>query len=408
MHEAISTSQAPAAVDLVLRNGRLPGGGQADLAIDGGRFVAVGENLAQTGGREVDLAGRLVLPGLVDVHHHIDKAYTFSRLGGGHGLLDAIRRVEREPMTAEDVYQRGRALVERLIRHGVCAMRTHVDINRATGLRSVEAVLALRREYAGRLQIQVVAFPQGDADLDHPTDAGLVRQALEMGCSVVGGVPSLSPNPRRYVDAILGLAREFDCLVDLHVDEAEVPSAEVLEYLAGATIRAGLTGRVTAGHCCTLAVVADAVADRVIARVREAGVSIVTCPMTNLYLMGGEGRVPGFRGLTRVRDLLQAGVNVCCGSDNVQDPFNPYGNGDPVLAALIGGLAARLGAPAEQEQLLASITTAGAQAMHLEGYGLAPGCRADLVAVPAASAGQVLAEVPADRMVVLGGQLLQK
>jgi cytosine deaminase len=152
--------------------------------------------------------------------------------------------------------------------------------------------------------------------------------------------------------------------------------------------------------------VADDDADRVIPKVRAAGLFIATQPLTNLYLQGGGGRVPGPRGLTRVRDLWQAGVTVCCASDNIQDPFNPYGNGDPLLAALIAGLALRLGSPADQATLLDSITVAGAAAMGLDDYGLRPGARADLAALACTTPSSIIAEQPARTLVVLGGRCM--
>jgi cytosine deaminase len=222
---------------------------------------------------------------------------------------------------------------------------------------------------------------------------------------VVGGAPSLNLHARTYIDVLLGLAKEYGCLIDLHVDEAGIPDASVLEYVAEATLREGLEGRVTAGHCCTLSVVVDDVADRVIERVRQAQLCICACPLTNLYLQGGGGRVPGFRGLTRIRDLWSAGVPVACGSDNIRDPFNAYGNGDLLLAALVAGLACRMGTQQEQLALLDTITSVPATAMKLHDYGLHQGARADLVALDCAAHESVVAEQPARRLVVLGGRL---
>lgn len=396
-------------VDLVLRNGRISDSVRVDVAVESGRFVAIGEGLAYSGRREHDLQGRLLLPGLTDIHHHVDKSYTFDILGGGDGRDNAVDLVMKHKphVTVEDIYTRARSLLERVIRHGTCALRTHIDLDPVIGLRGVEAVLALRREYADRIRIQAVAFPRGAADLKDPAEFALVRRALEMGCDVVGGVPSVNPDPKGYIDVILGLAKQFDVLVDFHVDEKGIADVSTLAYLAEATMREGLVGMVSAGHCCTLAVVEDALADQVIGLVRQAEISISTCPMTNLFLQGGGGRVPGFRGLTRVRDLLTAGVNLCCASDNVRDPFNPYGNGDPILAALLAGLAARVGTREEQEALVGTVTTAGASAMRLRDYGLRPGCRADLVAVPCESVSRVLADLPGERTVLLNGQVIR-
>jgi cytosine/creatinine deaminase len=292
------------------------------------------------------------------------------------------------------------------VHHGTCALRTHVDTDDLAELRGVEGTLALRQEYADRVRMQMVVFPRGDLNVWAPAIERLLRRALEMGCDAIGGVPNVNPRARRYVDTIFALAQEYGVRVDFHVEENCDADASVLEYVADTTLQTGMMGRVTCSHCCSLSIVPDADADRVIAKVRAADIFIATQPLTNLYLQGGGGRVPGPRGLTRVRDLWQAGVTVCCASDNVQDPFNPYGNGDPLLAALVAGLALRLGSPADQAALLDAITVAGAAAMGLEDYGLRLGARADLVALACTTPNHVIAEQPARKLVVLGGRCM--
>jgi cytosine deaminase len=395
-------------VDLVLRRARLQSGTLADIAVDDGRIVALDAAPGLEAREERDLDGAVVLPGFTDVHHHLDKAYVVEILGPADGNRDARERFRafKPTLTADDVYRRGGEVMARLVRHGTCALRTHVDIDDLAELRGVEGVLALRRDYADRVRMQVVAFPRGEADPWAPDLHGLLRGALEMGCDCIGGVPNLNAQSRRYVDTILALAKEYGARVDFHVEENCDADASVLEYVADATLREGLVGRVTCSHCCSLSMVPDDDADRVIAKVRTAGIFIATQPLTNLYLQGGGGRVPGPRGLTRVRDLWQAGVTVCCASDNIQDPFNPYGNGDPLLAALIAGLALRLGTTAEQAALLDSITAAGAAAMGLDDYGLRPGARADLVAFACTTPTALIAEQPARKLVVLAGRCM--
>jgi cytosine/creatinine deaminase len=394
-------------VDLILRDVRPRGGPVVDIAVDDGRIVAIGPSLVLSGTNEIALDGSVVLPGFVDLHQHLDKAYTFDVLGGGDGLLDARDRMAtyKAGLTSEDVYERGGRVLERLVNYGTCALRTHVDLDPVAATRAVEGILALKRDWADRVRLQVVAFTMGEADLSDPGQVALVRRALDLGCDVIGGVPRLNPAPRAYVDELLQLAGEYDCLVDLHVDEASTPDASVLEYVADATLRHGLAGRVTCSHCCSLAVVDDDVADRVIERVREARITVCACPLTNLYLQGGGGRVPGFRGITRIRDLWTAGVGVACGSDNIRDPFNAYGNGDLLLASLIAGLTCRITTATEQLALLDTITSVPAAAMRLGDYGLAEGNRADLVALDCATLAAVVPEQPGRRLVVLGGQI---
>lgn len=381
----------------------------ADIAVDHGRIVAVEPHSELVGREEVDLAGSVVLPGFVDLHQHLDKAFTFDLLGGGDGLLDAVQRMRayKTRLTADDVFERADRVLRRLARFGTCAVRTHVDLDLIVGTRGLEGVLALKRAWADRIHIQVVAFTMGDADLSNPEHRGLVERALELGADVVGGVPSLNNDPRPYVDGLLELAASYSRPVDLHVEENGTPDASILEYVAEATLRRGLQGRVTCSHCCSLSAVPDDEADRVIERVREAELVICACPLTNLYLQGEGTRVPGFRGLTRVRDLWNAGVRVACGSDNIRDPFNAYGNGDLLVAALIAGLACRMGTAADQTALLETVTAVPAAAMQLSDYGLHAGARADLVALDCETRQSVIADQPARRLVLLGGKLIE-
>lgn len=406
MSSAAAPGDSP--VDLVLRRARLlaPAPPDAvDVAIGAGRIVALAERVAAAGRQEIDLDGCLLLPGLVDLHLHLDKATTLAHLGAADGLGDAIARYleYKRQLTAQDVIARGREVVERLRRHGTCALRTHVDVDAIVGLRGVEGALALREAYADGPRVQVVAFARGADDVAAPPARDLLRGALGLGCDCIGGTPNLNADPRRYVDTLLDLAAEYGIRADLHVEENTAPDVSVLEYVAEATMRLDLQGRVTASHCCSLSMVSDDVADRVIAKVRAAGIAVCTLPLTNLFLQGEGGRVPGPRGLTRVRDLWTAGVPVCCGSDNIEDPFNPYGNGDLLLAALVCGLAVRQGSEDEQARLLDSITGIPAAAMGLEGYGLRVGARADVVAFACQSQAELLARQPERVLVVQQG-----
>ena len=357
----------------------------------------------------MDLEGAVVVPGFVDSHQHIDNSYACVGTGGADGLAQAIARSDawRATLTEDDILRRGRRLLLELVNHGVCAVRTHCDIDTTFGLRGIAPLLALKDEFADRVHLQLVAFPNVYAvPPEQPTGHRLLRQALAMGCDAVGGAPHLSASPHAHVDAILRLANDYGCLVDMHVDELDTPGTEHLSYIADATVREGLQGLVTCSHCCSLALLPDREADLVIEKVLQAGLHIAACPLTNLYLQGGDGRVPGFRGLTRVKDLMKAGVNVVFGADNIRDAFNPYGNGDPLLAAMIGGTAARLGTAEELRWLLHGVTAAGARALGLAGYGLDVGCRADLVVLACENVADVVPAMARRRLVILNGRVV--
>lgn len=394
-------------IDLILRRARL-GDAQplADIAIKDGTIHAVGQNLDLPCHESVDLAGAVLIPGLVDVHHHIDTALSYAEVGGADGFDEAVVRMQafRKQFSEERIYQRGERMLNTLLQHGVCAVRSHCIVDGAIGTRGVEVLLALKKAFADRIALQVVA----NADVyqippEEPAGYALLRSALALGCEVVGGAPHMVPDPQRHVDAVLRLAHEFNCLVDMHVDES---NGNTLPYIATATVREKLQGRVTCGHCSGLSRLPDAEADRVIAQVREAELHIVCCPLTNLYLQGGDGRVAGHRGLTRVRELMDQGVNLVFGSDNVQDAFNPYGNGDPMLTAMVAGVAARLGSAEHVRMLLRGVTQGAATVMQLSNYGIEPGCRADLVALDCNRLSDVVPCVAGRRLVVMRGRIL--
>ncbi|MBI2371602.1 MAG: amidohydrolase family protein [Deltaproteobacteria bacterium] len=393
-------------VDCVLRGARIADGVPLrDLAIDQGRIVAIGEGVPQQGRQELHLEGRVVLPGFVDLHMHLDKAFTAKDCPNPAGTLrGAIAATDRlkPAMTKDDLVARAARLAEMAMRAGTCALRTHADLDGMAGLRGVEALLEVREAYRGRVRIEVAVFPTGRLSLAQGRD--LIRKALAAGADVLGGVTSATDDPPRQIDELFALAREFDRNLDLHVDETDDPQMLSLEYLADKTIREGYQGRVCAGHCCSLGVVDEQTAHRVIQKVREAGITVITNPATNLYLQG-RGAHPKWRGLTRVRELLQAGVNLAVASDNVRDAFNPFGRADLLEIALLLALAAHLGSPEEQAVVLAMATTNPARAMGLRDYGLVDGVVANLVVLEAYAVAEVLAEQPRRWAVILGGEL---
>lgn len=395
--------------DLLLRRARL-GDDQSlvDIAIKAGTIHAVGADLDFPFHESIDLAGAVVMPGLVDVHHHIDTALTYAEVGGADGFDEAVVRMQdfRQKFSEDKLYQRGEHMLETLLRHGVCAVRSHCIVDAAIGTRGVQVLLALKKAFANKIELQVVALSDVyRAPPEDPVGYALLRSALAMGCEVIGGAPHMVPDPRKHVDAVLRLAHEFNCLVDMHVDEA---NGNTLPYIAIATVREKLQGRVSCSHCSGLSLLPDANADQVIEQVQEANLHIVCCPLTNLYLQGGDGRVPGHRGLTRVRELMDKGVNIVFGSDNVQDAFNPYGNGDPVLVAMVGGVAARLGSPNHLRMLLRGVTHGAAAVMQLSDYGIKPGCRADLVALDCNRLSDVVPSVAKRRLVVMRGRIVDQ
>jgi cytosine/creatinine deaminase len=392
--------------ELVLRNARVNEGALQDIALEAGKIVAISDRLEDSGREERNLEGRIVLPGFVEAHCHIDKTLTIDRVGNAAGtLLEAIHNwiAFKPQLTREDYLARGRRALLMALRMGTTNLRTHVDVD-ANGLLALESVLELKQEFAGRVDMQIVALGgPGVSDAEFAA----MQNALELGADIVGGCPAIRAAPKAEVIRALELAEQFGKHVDLHTDENENPESLALEMLAEETIARGLEGRVTAGHCCSLAFMDERTVARVIEKVARARINIVTLPACNLVLQGREMN-PTPRGLTRVRQLLEAGVNVVTGTDNVQDPFQPLGNYDLLAASNLTALAAHMTGRAQMLETLEMTTTRAARILCLELHGLRVGCKGDLVVIDAQSRLEALAQVSTNRMVIKGGKILHE
>ncbi|MGH2388446.1 MAG: amidohydrolase family protein, partial [Chloroflexota bacterium] len=307
--------------------------------------------------------------------------------------------------TVDTIYQRAAATARQFLAHGTTTIRTHVDVNQFTGLRGVEALLRLRADLGSAPRLQLVALTHPLSGESGSANLALVEEALRMGVDAVGGAPALTDDPRAEIDQIFALALRAGKPIDLHVDESDTPADFCLPYLAAKTIAECCQGKVIAGHCCSLSAVDDDAAARAIDLVREAGIGVVTLPSANMYLQGRSDQGCVRRGLTRVRQLMAAGVLVACGSDNIRDPFNPFGRADPLLVANLLAHAAHMGSPSEQARAIEAITTTPARMLGLPEASILPGQPADLVVLDTDDWGGALAAVPPRRFVIAGGAL---
>jgi cytosine/creatinine deaminase len=381
-----------AEVAWVLRNARVGETPQTvDIALENGFIKAIDHHLALQGQHEWNLNGNIVVPGLVDAHVHLDKTFstTFNKSGTLQEAIDVWRQ-EKPHLTYEGYVARMMQAVQVAVLKGTTSLRTHIDLDAQSGFAALEAVLELREKFQPMLDIQIVAL--GQAGLNEE-ETKAVQAALEMGADLVGGAPALLPNPNESIDAIFSLAERYGKGIDLHIDETEDVNVLTLEYLAEKTIEREMQGLVTAGHCCSLAFVDDATADRVMEKVKEAKLNVITLPSCNLVLMG-RGTFPVARGLTRVKELLGRGVNVAAASDNVRDPFNPLGNYDLLSIANLTAHAAHMTGAKELETCINMVTSNAAEILGLENYGLFEGGKADLVVVDAVNVMNMLAGVP--------------
>jgi len=339
--------------DLVLRGGTLADGTQADIAIRDGRIVRIAPRVDAPDVAVEEVGRHVVLPSFVDLHLHLDKAFTLELTENRSGTLEeAIARYDAllPRLTRAGFVERALRTLRLCVAAGTTAARTHVNVSPmgvGSGLMPLEALLEVRERVAHALDLQIVLLPSGNPTHDRALYEAC-EEGLRMGADAVGGAPALDPDPVGAISAAFDLARRFDRDVDLHVDESDDPGVRTLALVAAATRAACYAGRVTAGHCCSLAAMDDAAAACLIACVAEAGVAVVTLPSCNLYLQGRRDRQPIRRGLTRVKELVAAGVVVAAASDNIRDPFNPFGRGDLLHIADLLAHAAQLGSPDEQ------------------------------------------------------------
>jgi cytosine/creatinine deaminase len=382
-------------VDYLLRNARVGETPKTvDIAIHDGLVKAIDFDLPLHGREEWNLNGNIVMPGLVDAHVHLDKTFstTFNKSGTLQEAIEVWRQ-EKPHLTYEGYAARMIQALQVAIMKGTTHLRTHIDIDSESGFAALEAVLEVREKFSSLIDLQIVALGQAGLS-DEETQA--MQAALEMGADIVGGAPALLPDPKGSIDVVFDLAERYNKPIDLHIDETEDPKMLTLEYLADKTLERTMQGLVTAGHCSSLAFVDNATADRIIEKVKEAKLHVVTLPSCNLVLMG-RGTHPVARGLTRVKELLGAGVNVAAASDNVRDPFNPLGNYDLLSIANLTAHAAHMTGARELEMCINMVSSNAAEALGLKNYGLFEGAKADLVVVDAVNTMNMLAGVP-DRL----------
>jgi cytosine deaminase len=403
---------------LLIRNATLPDGRRGiDLLAREGHFVEVGTNLPQPDGAKVlDAQGWLLSPPFVDAHFHMDSTLTHGtpRVNQSGTLLEGIALWgELKPLLTEE------AIAERALRYcdwavakGLLAIRSHVDVCDPR-LLAVRALLQVRERVKPYLDLQLVAFPQ-DGVLRSPGALEGLKRALDLGVDVVGGIPHFErtmADGAASVKLLCELAAERGLRVDMHCDETDDPASRHVETLACEAQRLGLHGRVTGSHLTSMHSMDNAYAGKLIALMAESGLSAVANPLINITLQGRYDTYPKRRGMTRVPELMAAGVPVAFGHDCVMDPWYALGSGDMLEVAAMGLHVGQLTSAAQMRACFDAVTSVPARLLGLDGYGLTRGCRADAVLLQARSpveairlraqrlavvrAGRVIARTPA-------------
>jgi cytosine deaminase len=360
----------------------------------------------------LDASGGLVTPALVDDHVHLDLAYSLSLVPENKSgtLLEAIDlwAKAKAELTAADTRTRARRAIQAEIAFGTGFLRSHVDVGSSAGLRLCEGVLAAREDTHNDCTVHLVAFPQ-DGLIRDPRAVDNLRQAMKSGVDLVGGIPHIERVPRaglRHLDLVFDLAAEFDANIDVHIDETDDPQSMYVEHLAALTIERGWQGRVTASHVCALSSYTDVHAARVIGLLAEARVSVITNPGVNLHLQGRFDRYPKRRGLTRVRELLDAGVICAAGQDCINDPFYPLGTGQMLDQAFLLVHADHMNSPAHLARAFDMVCEMAGDVFGVPAHRVAVGSSANLTVHPVGSVLELLRTRPRPFAVLHSGRLV--
>jgi cytosine/creatinine deaminase len=384
-------------MDLIIRNARVRGRNEpVDIAVEGEKIAAVAANYPGRAQTEIDAGGRLILPGLFNLHYHADKCLLgeIMRPNVSGTLPEAIEITNEFKSKYDPVEVASRAMrtIEQGVKNGTTFFRLFCDVGTIGGLRAARGLLLARDKMKKYCGIQVVAFPQ-EGLLRDPGAAELMEEAIKEGCDVVGGLPwyeYTDEEARQHIDICFNMAMKYDLDIHMLVDDTDDINSRSLEYLARKTMRESFHGRVTASHCGAMAGYNDVYAAKVVDMVASAGITISVNAHINLVCSARLDREPRRRGIARVKELLARGANVITSQDDVNDPYYPFGKPDPLECALMMAHVAQLTLPHELEQVMDMVTVNAARAARVADYGIGPGKRADLVVVDAPSVHEAL------------------
>lgn len=397
---------------LALTSVRLPDRqGLWTVEIAAGRIACLSptsDRPAQLQPGDLDAQGRLLIPGLVDGHLHLDKALLLDRTPAVAGTfaeaMDQTLAAKRE-FTYGDIQSRARQVIERAIGLGTTAMRSHVEVDPVVGLLGVEALLPLKQQYAWGLTLQLAVFAQ-EGITNHPGEVDLLRQALQKGGDVIGSAPYVDPDPQDNIRILFDLAEEFDLPVDFHLDFLDDDRPLLLPQVIEETQRRGWQGRVCLGHMTKLAGVDPEQLQDWAMGMRESGISILALPASDLYMMARKDTHNQRRGVAPIHHLADWGVTVGVATNNILNLFTPFGDGDVLKIGMLLAQVLQMGTQQAQTLCLEMITSRAAQAIGIGEYGLQPGRVADLVLLEAHSVSEAIGAAPLGRTVIKAGRIV--
>ena len=394
--------------EVLIRNANVFDVGKGlDIAVRDGKIVQIGPDLPMTAPTELRADNKLVVPGFVESHTHLDKAFTAvdedtPNLQEAYGIFARyLAKIPPEGMV-EDIKVRSRRVLDWELAAGASAVKSHVLVCPQWGMGSLQAINELKEEYRGRLDLYNITqwTPEYDREFRAAAKAGEI--------DFIAGYPLFTDDPMGNIDQVFALAEEYGLPLDLHIDERDEPDISCFLSVIEHTRRYHMEGRVTCGHVTALCAVEDEPAHRAICEAVEAGINIITLPSCNMFLMGRKDKQPIRRGVTRVDEFLKAGANVAVASDNVRDPYRPFGNGDLLKEALFAAQVLQYGTADQLDEVMRMITTRPARNTMIPDYGLAQGCRADLAILDAPTAKEAIISQSERLYVLKGGRIVVK
>jgi len=400
--------------DLIIRDANLPDGRTGmDIGISGRKIAAIEKSIAGQAGEEISATGRLATPPFVDPHFHMDATLSLGlpRMNVSGTLLEGIALWgELRPIvTKEELVERALRYCDLAVTQALLFIRSHVDTSDPK-LVTVEAMIEVRERVKPYIDLQLVAFPQ-DGYYRAADGVASLNRALDMGVDIVGGIPHFERTMGEgtaSVEALCRIAADRGLPVDMHCDETDDPMSRHIETLAAETIRFGLQGRVAGSHLTSMHSMDNYYVSKLIPLMAEARINVIPNPLINIMLQGRHDTYPKRRGMTRVRELMDAGLNVSFGHDCVMDPWYSMGSGDMLEVGHMAIHVAQMAGIEDKRKIFDALTVNSAKTMGLEGYGLEKGCNADLVILQASDVIEALRLKPTRLAVIKSGKVIAR
>lgn len=400
-------------MDIIIRQAKLVDKGMiVDIGIHNGIFSAIAPHIDQKANKEIQANGRIISPPFIESHVHLDDALSAGtpRYNNSGTLPEAIAIAaeRKETITKETVKENAKKVITWLIANGVGSIRTHTDF--APDFMKLEAILEVKEAMKKMVDIQVVAFPQ-EGVLIQKDGKRLLEEAVQRGVDVIGGLPQAEVTREDGIEQItyiFELAKKYDRLIDIHTDETGDPQSRYLEVIAKYSLQYDMPGYVTASHTTALHNYQNDYANKVIHHVKQAEMNIVTNPFSNALLQNRFDGYPKYHGVTRVDELIEAGINVSIGNDNIMDPFGPLGKGNMLQAAHLLAHTAHLTNEAQLKHLFQMITDNGAKTLVIEQYGIQEGLRANCILLNANDQREAIRLTSEPLYVIRNGKVIAK